>query len=617
MQRMNRWGVLAATLGLALLGASAAQIARSPAVPIAARDEGYAGSEACRACHAENHASWHASYHRTMTQVGSLTAIRAPWKDFTPPLEGRAWKLTRDGADSFAEPFDSTGKSVGPRTRVALTTGSHHYQIYWLEEPGKTELDQLPLVWHLEEEAWIPRHSLFLTPSPKTVFSESGRWTRTCIQCHTTNGTPKHGPEERAQVADFGISCEACHGPGAAHVAEETQREKLDETAAAALPREANIENPAEMSHVRSSQVCGQCHGIHPLTKDTRPAWEKDGFAYRPGDDLAATRDLLRAPESKNTPAIQAFLGRTTGHLDEYFWRDGQVRVSGREYNGLVESPCFQRGEMSCLSCHDMHPATGDASTLRAWADDQLRPGMDGPRACLQCHAEYGDAEKLAQHTHHAAGSSGSDCLNCHMPYTTYGLVKAIRSHTITSPSAHETLATGRQNACNACHLDRALAWTAKELAQWYGHAIPEMDADRREVAESVLQALSGDAGQRALAAWSFGWDPARAVSGTTWMPYVFSTLLQDPYDAVRFVAMGSLRADPRWRIYTLDFTRPLEEQRLAVRASVLRDWQERGLSAAPGQRAAVLIGEDGKLDAQRFRALYGRVDGRAVRLSE
>jgi len=608
---------LAAGISVALLCVGAAQIARSPAVPTRLRDEGYAGSEACRACHADNHASWHASYHRTMTQDGSPTTILAPWEGFTPPLGDRAWKLTREGANSFVEAFDATGKAIAARQRVALTTGSHHYQIYWLEAAGSVELDQLPLVWHVEEELWIPRHTLFLTPASKTVSSETGRWTRTCIQCHTTNGTPKHGPEGLARVADLGISCEACHGPGAAHVAEETEREKLEASVAASVPRASRIADPGEMSHVRSSQVCGQCHGIHPLTKDTRPAWEKDGFAFRPGDDLAATRDLLRAPESKNTPAIQAFLGRAAGHLDEYFWRDGQVRVSGREYNGLVESPCFQRGEMSCMSCHDMHPATDDPNALKAWADDQLRPGMDGPRACLQCHAEYADAEKLAQHTHHAAGSSGSDCLNCHMPYTTYGLVKAIRSHTITSPSAQETLATGRQNACNACHLDRTLAWTAESLAKRYGHAVPEMDADRREVAESVLHALSGDAGQRALAAWSFGWDPARAASGTSWMPYVYSTLLQDPYDAVRFVAMRSLRADPRWRIYTLDFTRPLEEQRLAVRSSVLRDWQERGMSATPTQRAAVLIGEDGRLDTARFRALYGRVDARNVRLSE
>jgi hypothetical protein len=552
-----------------------------------------------------------------MTQEGSISAIRAPWEGFTPVLEGVAWKLTRDGADSFVEPHDPSGKSAGARLRVALTTGSHHYQIYWLEEKGAPELGQLPLVWHLDEELWIPRHSLFLTPTPKTVFSEGGRWTRACIQCHATNGTPKHGPEERASVADFGISCEACHGPAAAHVAEETQRKELGESEAASTPRAGHIANPAEMSHVRSSQVCGQCHGIHPLTKDTRPAWEKQGFAYRPGDDLAATRDLLRAPEAKNTPAMVAFLGRTAGHLDEYFWRDGQVRVSGREYNGLVESPCFQRGEMSCLSCHEMHPSAADASALATWANDQLRPGMDGPAACLQCHAEYADAEKLAAHTHHAPTSSGSNCLDCHMPYTTYGLVKAIRSHTITSPSAHETVATGRQNACNLCHLDRPLAWTAQQLAEWYGVAVPEMDADRREVAESVIQSLTGDAGQRALAAWSLGWEPARAASGTGWIPYVLSTLLQDPYDAVRFVAMKSVRRDPRWRIYTLDFTRPLEEQRLAVRSSIVRDWQERGFTATPKQRAAVLIGADGKVDAQRFRALYGRVDGRVMRLSE
>jgi hypothetical protein len=242
---------------------------------------------------------------------------------------------------------------------------------------------------------------------------------------------------------------------------------------------------------------------------------------------------------------------------------------------------------------------------------------MDGPRACLSCHAEYGTEEALARHTRHAPGSSGSDCLNCHMPYTTYGLVKAIRSHTITSPSAAETLASGRPNACNACHLDQPLAWTAAKLAEWHGHPVPPLDADRREVAEAVVQALTGDAGQRALAAWSLGWEPARAASGTGWMPYVLSTLLQDPYDAVRFVAMRSVRRDPRWIVYTLDFTRPIEEQRLAVRASYLRDWQQRGLSATPEQRAAVLIDADGKLDADRFRALYGRVDGRPVRLSE
>ena len=39
------------------------------AIPIAVRNGGYLGSDACRQCHQEHDQSWHESYHRTMTQV--------------------------------------------------------------------------------------------------------------------------------------------------------------------------------------------------------------------------------------------------------------------------------------------------------------------------------------------------------------------------------------------------------------------------------------------------------------------------------------------------------------------------------------------------------------------
>ncbi|MBL8861699.1 MAG: C cytochrome precursor [Planctomycetes bacterium] len=616
------WARALTVLAVAALAlASAAGLPQSGGAPRAApervREEGYAGSESCRACHAENHASWHASYHRTMTQEPSEAAVLARWEGVTPALEGVAWRLTRAEGEFLAEPFGVDGRAVGARMRLALTTGSHHYQVYWLEAEGRSELGQLPLVWHVAESRWVPRHSLFLSPPPDTVFAEGGRWTRACIQCHTTNGTPHPGEGQRARVADFGISCEACHGPGAAHVAEQARRAELAPDARAALAPDRTIVNPDDLPHERASQVCGQCHGIHPLTKDTRPAWEQQGFAYRPGDDLAATRDLLRGTYAQNGESLRAFLDRGGAELAEFFWPDGQVRVSGREYNGLVDSPCFQRGTLGCTSCHDLHPPAGDPAALASWADDQLRPGMDGPRACLQCHAEYALPEALTAHTRHAPRSSGSDCLNCHMPYTTYGLVKAIRSHTITSPTAVESLVAGRPNACNLCHLDRTLLWTAEQLAEWHGQAVPDLGADQREIAAAVLWALAGDAGQRAIVAWALGWEPARAASGTGWMPPLVSTLAQDPYDAVRFVATRTARLDPRWTDFTLDFTRPVEEQRHAVRASLVRDWQRDGLSATPEQRRAVLIGEDGRVDAARFQALYGRVDRRVMRLSE
>src|SRR5437867_4685634 len=40
------------------------------------RREPYVSSAACRACHPQQYASWHRSFHRTMTQVASPESVR-------------------------------------------------------------------------------------------------------------------------------------------------------------------------------------------------------------------------------------------------------------------------------------------------------------------------------------------------------------------------------------------------------------------------------------------------------------------------------------------------------------------------------------------------------------
>jgi hypothetical protein len=123
--------------------------------------------------------------------------------------------------------------------------------------------------------------------------------------------------------------------------------------------------------------VCGQCHGIHLFgDEEAARAWRREGFAYRPGDDLAATRTLVRGRLEDNPDGVRALLRRNPEALSTHFWSDGQVRVSGREYNGLVESPCFVRGtgarRLACTSCHELHAPPGRAAS--GWATDQLRP---------------------------------------------------------------------------------------------------------------------------------------------------------------------------------------------------------------------------------------------------
>ena len=141
------------------------------------------------------------------------------------------------------------------------------------------------------------------------------------------------------------------------------------------------------------------------------------------------------------------------------------------------------------------------------------------------------------------------------MPYTTLGLMKAMRSHTIDSPNVATTVDTGRPNACNLCHLDKPLAWTAEHLKQWYSIDSPKLSKQEKEVASSIRWILKGDAGQRAIAGWHFGWAPAKKASQTQWMAPLLAELLTDSYDVVRFIGYHSLKELPGFSEFEYDLS--------------------------------------------------------------
>jgi hypothetical protein len=128
------------------------------------------------------------------------------------------------------------------------------------------------------------------------------------------------------------------------------------------------------------------------------------------------------------------------------------------------------------------------------------------------------------------------------MPYTSYGLLKALRSHRIENPNVAETLRSGRPNACNLCHLDKTLAWTAQQLQERFGVASEPVTGDLADNPMALVLALRGDAGQRALIAWALGWAPAREAASTPFAPALLGQLLDDPYTAVRYIAFRSLQ---------------------------------------------------------------------------
>ena len=310
-------------------------------------------------------------------------------------------------------------------------------------------------------------------------------------------------------------------------------------------------------------------------------------------------------------PWLAPALKRAPTFLDDHFWNDGVARVSGRDFSSMMESKCFLQGELSCLSCHTMHH--GDRT-------NQLQTIAFNNDACLQCHQTL--RAKLTEHTHHAADSSGSSCYNCHMPYTTYGLMKAIRSHYIASPSVTNTLSTGRPNACNLCHLDKTLAWTANTLEQWRTHStnatapaevMDRLNVEYRQTSAAVIDLLRGDAGQRALAAWSFGWEPARKASGEDWLAASLAPLLEDPYATVRYIAGRSLKRLPGYADFKYDYIAGAGE-RAAARAKALAQWP--GAKSTPS-RPSLLLDPAGKLDEARLNDLLSRRDNKRMDLQE
>ena len=282
-----------------------------------------------------------------------------------------------------------------------MTTGSHHQQIYWYATGQGRTLGQLPAIQLTADHRWVPRRSAVMHPPDVPLVSESGSWNGVCVSCHATLGktafsTPFGSEPLSAQAVDttaveFGIACESCHGPSAEHVRVNTSPVRRYMLHLTAKP-DPTVVQPVRLDARRSSEVCGQCHGLWEFFDEAaeREA-NTNGLPYRPGDRLAASRFIVQPSANLNTPTMQRLLAADPNFLKDIFWSDGMVRATGREYNGLIDSPCYRNATdeartLSCSSCHALHRGADDARPPAVWADDQLKPEAVGNGACLQCH---------------------------------------------------------------------------------------------------------------------------------------------------------------------------------------------------------------------------------------
>jgi predicted CXXCH cytochrome family protein len=178
-------------------------------------------------------------------------------------------------------------------------------------------------------------------------------------------------------------------------------------------------------------------------------------FAEVPGGDL----DFGRTHDNVNWSCGRCHTG------ERPTFAAGMSTWNSVEYSDAMRGSCYSRAR--CVDCHNPHKPIGKRWAQAPEQDDAL---------CLKCHGKFESARTRAAHTHHAPGSEGDRCMNCHMPRINEGLQDLVRTHMITSPTRRDMIEANHPNACNLCHTDRPIDWTLGRLKEWYGKTY---DADK------------------------------------------------------------------------------------------------------------------------------------------
>lgn len=513
-------------LGLVVLlaiGWAVRSAAREIDVPVALPATAYVGSKSCQACHAEHYASWRRTFHRTMTQVAGQSSVLGNFENATFTLDGVTSRFTHEGDSYFIETLDGRGQFT--RQRVERTVGSRRIQQYVTREGDR--FMRVPLAWNIEERRWFHLNAGFLSPDGTDFNAHRSLWDANCIFCHNVKAKPGYDWARQkfdSSVAELGIACEACHAPGAEHVARNANPVRRYVLEYGERPDLSTV-SPSRLAPLQQVQVCGHCHGQRLPDPESRiREFLTDGDPFTAGEDLSRFTKPLRI--DSQLPGVD---------LTARFWKDGTPRLSAYEYQALVMTPDFQKGGLTCQKCHSMH--SGDVRGM-------IEPAKRTAEACRECHAAI--VADPGQHSGHPVGRSGADCYGCHLPSLVYGLLAIHPTHRISTPDPTRAWKYDMPDACVLCHTNKSAQWAAAALQRQRSRTettlTPDLEA-RFAVAESVRLLLNGDVISRAVAASTLGAERNASADPVErlWVVPFLLLAMEDSYPAVRHMAFRSL----------------------------------------------------------------------------
>jgi len=412
--------------------------------PPASPPGAYAGSAACRQCHAAEFRNWQSTGMAKMFRPYSAGDVMGRFSG--EEILGSSARTGAENDQRFIELRDGdSGKWT--RYRVDALIGSKWQQAYASQLPDG-QLVVLPIQYSKVEGGWVNYWKIVDGSSARSDLGhfhgapDGALYQRDCAPCHTSQlrYDGAGASPATAQFREGGVDCEMCHGPSAAHA--DAMRD-----ASHAGPRAiSGAQPPVDFTRISAEQsvaICDQCH--------------MQSAAHEP--EAAGAVNY-----SQTTPFYRTYrVHLLTDFTRKAFYADGRFRATTFIGEAFERSRCFLEGGATCVSCHSPH--SGDASSnLKS-----LKFPPDSDEMCLQCHKSLRDRPE--RHTRHARASEASRCVSCHMPRNMDALLFHSRSHQIDEiPDAEMTARFGEAdspNACLACHQNRDARWLLDRMAAW------------------------------------------------------------------------------------------------------------------------------------------------------
>lgn len=391
----------------------------------------HVGTMTCIGCHSEYLEDWKQSHHGWAWNVPDERHVLADFSGTRFDSPDLSAKFYKNGSQFIVETLGQDGKRK--TFPVHSTAGVAPLQQYLLEvEKGR--LQAFDLAWDTEKKRWY-----HLYPNQSVGVSDGLHWTgpyknwnARCAECHATGYKKNYDLRARRYAsvqAEIGVGCEACHGPGQAHVAWAKDAASSKGPGSKAVPNKGLTIEFSAASPEQEIQLCATCHARREAFSDSSPT---PGTAFHDAYQLALLRPGLYHP-------------------------DGSILEEVYVYGSFLQSKMYARG-VRCSDCHDPHSA---------------RLKADGNAVCTQCHSPAGNGRfptlkksdyDRPEHHFHKSDTPGSQCRSCHMIERVYMGIDGRRDHSFRIPRPDLSIKTGAPNACTDCHSDRDAAWAASEI---------------------------------------------------------------------------------------------------------------------------------------------------------